>query len=117
MYVNKFEVNGETKFDLTKDTIAPASVRKGVTFHDKSGAPQEGSAEELGGIQEITFNEQSYQPDETGNVTINEEDPTVPEWSKNPVKPTYEASEVNAVGVEDTIELVEIDNMFNAVFG
>lgn len=32
---------------------------------------------------------------------IRERDPTVPEWAKQPRKPTYSAKEVGAVGVDE----------------
>lgn len=43
MAVNKVEVNGETIVDLTGDTVTPASLAKGVTAHDASGAKIEGT--------------------------------------------------------------------------
>ena len=42
-YVNKVEYAGKTIMDLTGDTVNPSSVLNGVTFHDRSGAPQTGS--------------------------------------------------------------------------
>lgn len=42
-YVNKVIVNGQTKMDLTSDTVDPAHLLSGYTAHDKSGAPIEGS--------------------------------------------------------------------------
>ena len=47
----------------------------------------------------------------------NEVDPTVPEWSKQPTKPTYNYSDTGAVGGENQVQYSEIDRMFNAVFG
>ena len=38
-YANKFVYHGQTKFDLTADTIEPSDLMEGVTAHDKSGAP------------------------------------------------------------------------------
>lgn len=35
---NKVVVNGETILDLTQDTVTPATLAKGATAHDKSGA-------------------------------------------------------------------------------
>lgn len=43
-YVNKVVIDSQTKLDLTGDTVAPADVRAGVTFHDLTGAPQVGTA-------------------------------------------------------------------------
>lgn len=38
-YVNKVIVGGETKLDLTSDTVVPEKLAQGVKAHDKSGAP------------------------------------------------------------------------------
>lgn len=42
-YVNKFVYHGDTKFDLTGDTITASDLASGVTAHDKSGAPITGT--------------------------------------------------------------------------
>lgn len=42
-YINKVIVNGETKIDLTSDTVDAAHLLTGYTAHDKSGAPITGS--------------------------------------------------------------------------
>ncbi len=49
-YANKVEVNGETIIDLSKDTIVPETLDKGITAHDATGKPITGTftiAEEL----------------------------------------------------------------------
>lgn len=42
-YYNKIIVNGQTKIDLTSDTIIPSKILEGYTAHDKSGAPITGT--------------------------------------------------------------------------
>jgi len=42
---NKIIYGGNTLIDLTADTVEASDVRKGVTFHDKSGAVLEGTSE------------------------------------------------------------------------
>lgn len=42
-YVNKVEYDGQTLMDLTGDTVTPSDVLSGVSFHDRSGAAQQGS--------------------------------------------------------------------------
>lgn len=37
MAVNKVEVNGETKLDLTQDTVTPENLLSGVTAHNSAG--------------------------------------------------------------------------------
>lgn len=42
MAVNKVEINGEVKLDLTQDTVAEDTLLNGVTAHDAAGNPIEG---------------------------------------------------------------------------
>ena len=42
-YINKVIVNGQTKMDLTSDTVDAAHLLSGYKAHDKSGAPIEGT--------------------------------------------------------------------------
>jgi hypothetical protein len=45
MGVNKFVYGGETKFDLTGDTVTKDKLLKGFTAHDKAGDPITGECE------------------------------------------------------------------------
>lgn len=42
MAVNKVEINGEVKLDLTQDTVTENTLLKGVTAHDAAGNAVEG---------------------------------------------------------------------------
>ena len=42
-YYNKIIVNGQTKIDLTADTVTASKILKDYTAHDKSGAPITGT--------------------------------------------------------------------------
>lgn len=53
MAVNKVVVGGETKIDLSADTVTPADLRAGATAHDSSGAQITGTA--LGGISAAQY--------------------------------------------------------------
>ena len=44
MAVNKVEINGETKLDLTQDTVTPKTLLPGVTAHNAAGDPISGAA-------------------------------------------------------------------------
>lgn len=46
-YVNKVVSNGVTKIDLTADTVAASNLLSGITAHDRSGAPIEGTMPSL----------------------------------------------------------------------
>lgn len=43
-YISKVVVNGETKIDLTGDTLTAADLQSGKTAHDKTGAPITGTS-------------------------------------------------------------------------
>lgn len=49
MAVNKVVYGGNTLIDLTSDTVTAASLLKGITAHDKTGAPITGTMEQGGG--------------------------------------------------------------------
>ena len=51
MAVNKVEINGETKLDLTQDTVTPESLLFGVTAHNAAGEEITGS---MGSIKTYT---------------------------------------------------------------
>ena len=42
--MNKVVIGKETKLDLTADTVTPDKLAKGITAHDKSGAPITGTS-------------------------------------------------------------------------
>ena len=44
MGYNKIIFGGETKIDLTADTVTPSDVQSGVTFHDAEGELQTGTS-------------------------------------------------------------------------
>lgn len=46
-YVNKVVINGQTKIDLTADTVSAANLLAGITAHDRSGAIIEGTMPSL----------------------------------------------------------------------
>ena len=43
--INKVIFGSDTLIDLTEDTVSPETLGKGVTAHDKSGAPIVGTME------------------------------------------------------------------------
>lgn len=42
-YVNKVIIGKEVKLDLTADSVTPDKLAKGITAHDKTGAPITGT--------------------------------------------------------------------------
>lgn len=58
MAVNKVEVDGEIKLDLTEDTVTPETLLKGATAHNAAGEDITGTLEAGGGgvaESDITF--------------------------------------------------------------
>lgn len=49
MAVNKVEINGETKLDLTQDTVTPQTLLSGVTAHNAAGEQIVGAVTAGGG--------------------------------------------------------------------
>ncbi len=77
MGINKVEFNGNTLIDLTQDTVTEETLVEGVTAHNAAG--------------EMIV----------GSKPADETDPTVPEWAKQPQKPSYTKSEVGLGNVEN----------------
>lgn len=49
MVANKITLNGKTILDLSGDTVTPANVQEGVSFHLPSGEPAVGTMTSFGG--------------------------------------------------------------------
>lgn len=47
-YANKIVINGQTRIDLTGDTVTADKLMQGITAHDRSGAPITGTHEDSG---------------------------------------------------------------------
>ena len=54
MAVNKIVINGDTKIDLSSDTVEASDVLSGKTFHDSQGVLRTGSY--VDGIKSNTKN-------------------------------------------------------------
>ena len=81
MAINKVIVNGETKLDLTADTVTIKDVKQGVTFHDATGVLKTGTAVGGSGIEGLYFKDYGLVSDYTdlsfprifvGNRAVNE---------------------------------------------
>ncbi len=68
MAANKVIVNNQTILDLTADTVTAATLKKGVTAHDASGAQITGTLESGGGSTSETWvlDSAAYDPSGTG---------------------------------------------------
>lgn len=62
---NQIIINGETKIDLTNDTVTPSDLVRGVTAHDAAGNTITGELDPVKSVNNIF-------PDDAGNVDIND---------------------------------------------
>lgn len=71
MAVNKVEINGEVKLDLTQDTVTPENLLSGATAHNAAGERIVGEATS-GGIKPatLTFTSSDYTGDVYGTFLI-----------------------------------------------
>lgn len=60
MAVNKVEINGETKIDLTGDTVTPETLLSGATAHNAAGVQITGSAEPGANLFLVTLTTPDY---------------------------------------------------------
>lgn len=67
MSVNKVDVNGVTVLDLTQDSVTPATLKKGETAHDASGAAIVGTMESA--APKLQSKAVSYTSNGTATVT------------------------------------------------
>lgn len=68
MAVNKVEVNGETKLDLTQDTVTPENLLSGATAHNAAGERISGAVAPVryDVAQDLTFEQQKQARDNIG---------------------------------------------------
>jgi hypothetical protein len=82
MAYNKFKLkNGTVLLDLTQDTIAPETLEKGITAHDRSGNPITGTLEHK--LQEKTITENGEVVAETGYYGLSKVVVSIPEVNLN----------------------------------
>lgn len=96
----------------TGNSTAVTMSQKAITDLIKGGA--------LGSVSENDYEKLENLPTLDGREIIGEIkelDPTVPEWAKNETKPTYEASEVGAVSVNNRITADYVNSYFDFLLG
>jgi hypothetical protein len=74
MAVNKVEVNGETKLDLTQDTVTPENLLSGATAHNAAGERISGAVAPVryDVAQDLTSNQKTRARENIGAASIDE---------------------------------------------
>lgn len=72
MAVNKVEVNGETKLDLTQDTVTPENLLSGATAHNAAGERISGAVAPVryDVAQDLTSKQQKQARDNIGAASL-----------------------------------------------
>lgn len=126
LHGNRFEdgrvIERITTNQATLD-VQPTGILDGGPFPEMPASVTErilarlDNVEQNGGDVESVKSVNGVLPDENGNVEIElpdggggvvkETDPTVPDWAKQPQKPTYTPAEIGAASTEDVEQLFE----------
>ena len=118
MSVNKVDVNGVTVLDLTQDSLTPATLKKGETAHDASGAAIVGTMESA--APKLQSKAVSYTSNGTATITpddgydgLSSVDVTVDVVADVPLvtvtfKATQFGDEINSPGEESFVEMNNI---------
>ena len=72
MAVNKVEVNGETKLDLTQDTVNPENLLSGATAHNAAGEQISGAVAPVryDVAQDLTSDQKNQARDNIGAASL-----------------------------------------------
>ena len=100
MAVNKVEVNGETKLDLTQDTVTPENLLSGATAHNAAG-------EQISGAVAVA-EASNTTPKEPGTAAVGTEQKYARGDHVHPSDPTKQ-------GVNDEIQAMRLRGGINSV--
>ena len=68
--VSRVDLGNETLIDLTNDTVTPEDVKRGVTFHDASGASRTGTSDSQGSLEPVERMIAPVEDDATGSSNL-----------------------------------------------
>lgn len=106
-YVNKVVISGVTKIDLTSDTVTAASLRRGATAHNMSGAPITGTLD-----VPVVQASKSYTTNLNGSYTINPDSGKDGMAAVNLTVDTDCVTEVSSIPSTKTKSILKMDGAY-----
>lgn len=121
MAVNKVEVNGETKLDLTQDTVTPENLLSGATAHNAAGERIVGAVAPVryDVAQDLTSEQKKQARDNIGasaTVIMRKVTLTVAGWNSSTKQQTVTVSGILADGTKQRVICSPVDESYDSVW-
>lgn len=121
MAVNKVEVNGETKLDLTQDTVTPENLLSGATAHNAAGEQISGAVAPVryDVAQDLTSDQKNRARDNIGasaTVIMRKVTLTVAGWNSSTKQQTVAVSGILADGTKQQVICSPVDESYDSVW-
>lgn len=121
MAVNKVEINGEVKLDLTQDTVTPETLMAGTTAHDAAGEPISGAVAPVryDVAQNLTSEQQKQARDNIGasaTVIMRKVTLTTAGWNSSTKRQTVAVSDILADGTKQKVICSPVDESYDSAW-
>lgn len=121
MAVNKVEINGETKLDLTQDTVTPENLLSGATAHNAAGEQISGAVAPVryDVAQDLTSDQKNQARDNIGaaaTVIMRKVTLTTAGWNASTKKQTVAVSGILADGTKQQVICSPVDESYDSVW-
>ena len=121
MAVNKVEINGETKLDLTQDTVTPQTLLSGVTAHNAVGEQISGAVAPVryDVAQDLTSDQKNQARDNIGaaaTVIMRKVTLIRAGWNPSTKRQTIAVSGILADGTKQQVICSPVDESYDSVW-
>lgn len=121
MAVNKVEVNGETKLDLTQDTVTPENLLSGATAHNAAGEQISGAVAPVryDVVQDLTSDQKNQARDNIGasaTVIMSKVTLAVAGWNSSTKQQTAAVSGILADGTKQKVICSPVDESYDSAW-
>lgn len=121
MAVNKVEINGEVKLDLTQDTVTPENLLSGATAHNAAGEQISGAVAPVryDVAQDLTSEQKKQARDNIGasaTVTMRKVTLTVAGWDSSTKQQTVAVSGILADGTKQRVICSPVDESYDSAW-